>query len=296
MSEAVAAAPESAPEQPKADAAPKAEEPKHKLKVHGKEVELPLSEILKRAQIAEAGQGAMQKAAQPEKAQAELVESMKRDPRGTLAKLAKEHGGTELRDVAVALLHEELQSQLADAELSEDAKEVRRLKAEIAKNKADSEEAEKKQHEKAVEAAHAHLTHQIVSTLEALPEGLRRHELVANRVVDAWGYLVDNADKLAEQGINLATVTPARVADLVMKNLRMLTKELGGALKDEELDDVFDEPFRKRATARWTAKPSTEHPALTSEPKVRESAAKSEDKPRVAQNKLLRSMSRPFGG
>lgn len=121
-----------------AQAAAAAAEAKHKIKVKGQEIELPLSEILKRAEKAEGADLAFNEAQKQLREAQKLttetqakLEAIKKDPKGFIKKM--NDMGLDWKQVVKDLVYEDIQ----ESKLTPEEKEARANKAELERMKAE---------------------------------------------------------------------------------------------------------------------------------------------------------------
>lgn len=284
-----------APPAPEAKAAPAAatEAAKRKVKVDGAEVEVTDEELVKGYQLEASARKRMTEASTQLKQAKELEAKLKAGGAEALRaagwsdeqieKLSMEILATKQK----GLLEQERQKSLDPKE--RELEELRKLKEqhEDEKKKADATKREAE-----VTRVHEQMTQATIATLDALPESMRGHPVVVNRVLDVLAEAIENTDELQKQGVKL---TPQWAADRVMKELRQMAREAAASAKDEELEEMFPPTVRARwAKAQKAMAETTAHPALTATPQVREKVnGNKEAPPRVPGTRLLRRLSGP---
>jgi hypothetical protein len=290
---AAPAAPAAAPQKPAESAAKPGEQPKaegaaapkmHKVKVDGKEIDVPEEDLHKHYGTFAAGQKALKEAAETKKAADAKVSSLVQALKSADYKALTEAGlgEDEIEKLSVQFLSARQQARLEEERikgLDPKERELEELRREKAEREKKEEESKKTQHEQDVEAIEQRLAGSVIDTLEKFHESYRRNDFVAQRVLEAWAYFEENKDDLAKKGFDIAQVTPDYIAGKVRAELRALSRQMAEAAGEDELDEFVPDSLAGRVLQRRQAKAQKEaHPALTQNPQVRDLKERKEEK------------------
>lgn len=215
------------------------------VKVHGEEKQIPLAEIIKGYQSIQAAQQKFQEAAavrkQVEAQAAELVSDLRSNPFAVLGQL-----GIDLDSHIEAWAKERME----EAELSEEGKELKRLKAEREAWKAEKEQSEaRSKRERAEQVAHSIRQW----TEDAMPEDIPKNNIVAAAIREELGRLAHAEDF---QGFDADIVKTA--VQSVSEQFRALLPKVD-APSDEEPDK--DAKYARAPVKATPAKVNGQKPA-----------------------------------
>lgn len=288
-------APASATVDPVADAGKPAEgktaepEPKFKVKVNGKEQDVPLSELQKHYGTFQASQESLKKAAEQTKLAEEALTHVKKGTRDALraAGLTDE----QIRQVAIEALSEEYQKDVeADRKknLSAEQRELEEARAKLKDAQEEKDKIAKEARTAEVTRYKQAISGKVIETLEQFPESVRRNEMLANQVFSAWAYVLEHPEEAQKLGIEM---TAGGIKAALVKRLRPLVRELMVHDKDEELDEYLAPTVKGRLFKTQKAEAEKgAHPSLTSQPASRGQNGTPVSTPTKSLNKRIREL------
>ena len=221
------------------------------LKVNGKEkkVKLDLSneeDIIRRLQLAEASQVAMQERRELEKNYEKEVENLLKDPFGVLEELGLD---------PLKLAEQRIRAEVEERKKSPELREKERIERELAEARAElkrqQEEAEQARMSQLEQQAAQELNDEIEKALDAHPK-LPRSQKTVTRIADHLLWAMENADSL---GINPDDITVNDVIPSVEKEIR---DELQSFMK-ELPEDVMEEYIGQQNLERLRKKRLSAH-------------------------------------
>lgn len=267
-----------------------ASEQKFTVKVDGKDVEVPLSELQKHYGLDKAATKRLQEAAAKEKNLNETLAKLKDDPDAYFKFVEKDPEEYAIKRLSEK--HKQLLEQERIHSLSPEQRELEDLRAKLAEGEKEKERQANEQ--KTVKVSHAkqQIVDAVISTLETFPESYRKNDALALQVFATWEHAVENYEELSKSGVKL---TPEYVRDQVLKSMRGLSGSFIGGSSDEEMDALIPKATMERITKKVRAQLAEEakaaaHPSLTSEPQVRNGKTTPKDPPRRTPNQILRSI------
>ncbi len=212
------------------------------LKVNGKEkkVKLDLSneeDIIRRLQLAEASQVAMQERRELEKSYESEVKRLLEDPFGMLEELGLD---------PVKLAEQRLRAEVAERKKSPELRERERIERELAEARAElrkqQEEAENARMMQLEQEAAKELNDEIQKALDAHPK-LPRSKKTVTRIADHLLWAMENADEL---GINPDSITVEDVIPSVEKEIRDELQEFMKELPEEVMEEYIGQQNLER--------------------------------------------------
>lgn len=264
-------------------------EQKFKVKVNGKEQEVPLSELQKHYGTFQASQESLKKAAEQTKLAEDALSHVKQGTRDALrqAGLSDE----QIRTIAIETLaeeHQKLQEEERKKGLSAEQRELEEARARLKEAKDEKDRLAKETHAAEVNRYKQAISGKVIETLDQFPESVRRNEMLANQVFHAWAYVLEHREEAQKLGIEL---TPAGIKAALVKRQRALVRELMVHDKDEELDEYLAPTVKGRLfKTQKTEAEKAAHPALTSQPASRGRQNGTPAAPTKARNKLIREL------
>lgn len=266
-----------------------ATEQKFTVKVDGKEVEVPLSELQKHYGLDKAATRRLQEAAAKEKSLNETMAKLRDDPDAYFKFAEKDPEEYAIRRLSEK--HKKLLEEERIRELSPEQREVEDLRRRVAEAEAEKQRAADEQLTTKVKDTKQRIVNAVISTLEAFPEEYRKDDSLALQVFARWEHAVENYEELAKTGVKL---TPEYVRDQVLKDMRGLSGKFLSGSEDADFDAIMPPKAMERLKKMIRAEMAKEakdaaHPSLSQDPKVRGSASKKDTAaPRLTQSQLLR--------
>lgn len=283
---APAAATETVPTETKTEAAP---EQRFKVKVDGKDVDVPLSELQKHYGLDKASQKRMQDAAAKEKEVNSLLAKLREDPEAYFKFIEKDPEDFAIKKIAAR--HKKLLEEEEIRALSPEQRESRELKEKV--SQLEKEKADEKAALRTVKVDNAkqQIVSAVISTLETFPEKYRKNDALAMQVFAHWEHAVENAEELQRAGVKIG---PEYIRDRVLQAMRGLSTDFLSESKDDEIEAMVPPAALAKLKAKIREQMIEEgkkgiHPTLTQDPKVR-STKTEPDKPRMSPNRLLRNI------
>lgn len=241
---------------------------KFKIKVNGKEKEVELDwnnkqDIIKRLQMAEAAQEAMQSRAEIERSFKKEVSRLKQNPWEVLEELGFDPD--DLAEQRIAKFIEEAQKSPEQKAQEEKDRELQELRDQLKREKEAKEQFEYEQmQQKYISDLNTEIDEAISATTD-----LPKSQYVRKRVADAMAWAMDQENELGEP--MYPNVTAKQVMPIVEKEL---SKELGEFL-DEMPDKVLEKFMSKKVSDRLRNQRLSKMPAKK---KILDTG-KTEDKP-----------------
>ena len=257
------------------------------LKVNGKEkkVTLDLSneeDIIRKLQLAEASQVAMQERRELEKTYEKEVENLLKDPFKVLEELGLD---------PLQLAEERLRSEVEERKKSPELREKERIERELAEARAElkrqQEEAETARMTQLEQQAAQELNTEIERALDAHPK-LPRSQKTVTRIADHLLWAIENADNL---GINPDDITVEDVIPSVEKEIREELQSFMKELPEEVMEEYIGQQNLERIRKKRLSTHKTES-AKDVKPtsKSVESKKSSEPKKRVRSKDYFRNL------
>lgn len=233
---------------------------KLKLKVYGEEIEeeLPfeieedpevVEYLTKQLQLSKAAQRAMQENTSFQKQVQDFFESLKKDTKGSLAKL-----GIDPKEFAAAVIEEEIKKQQMSPEERERQElqaKIKQLEEERLKEK---EELEKREYERLLQLEYEKVENQMTVALEG--SGLPKSPYAVKRMAD---YMIAGNKYNVE-------LTPEEIAPLVKEDIRKELRQFIDALGEDGAEEFIGKEIinkiRKKNLSKAKQTPATAKAAI----------------------------------
>ena len=205
------------------------------IKVNGKEKQVKFdlgneAEIIKKLQLAEASQVAMQEKREMEKSYEQEVRNLLENPFEVLQELGLD---------PLKLAEDRIKSEVEERKKSPEVRERERIEKELAQARAElkqrSEEAESAKMQQLEEQATTQLNNEIQTALDAHPN-LPNTEGTIAKISETMLWAYENADKL---GINPDDIKVEDVIPTVEKEIREEIRQLLGQLPEDGIEELI---------------------------------------------------------
>lgn len=204
---------------------------KYKIKVDNEELEVDEDELVRDYQLKKASYKKMSEAAKLRKQAEEVISLLKTDPRKALRHPAI---NADMRKLAEEIIQETLEEEM----LSEEQKEIRRLKKEMAEKDERLTKAEKEREDRRVAAMTEKYKGEYTATLEEAFKlsGLPKNKRTINRLLDYIEQALDND----------IDVTPSDIAKMARSDYEEEIKALFGNVEPDTLLGLLGEESVKK--------------------------------------------------
>jgi hypothetical protein len=247
-----------------------------KIKVNGQEKEVELDwnnkdDIIRRLQMAEAAQPAMQRAAEAEKYAKSYEERLKENPWELLKEAG--HDPDEMSEAWIESQIKELQKSPEQREKEARDKELEDLRKQLKEQK---EAEEKAEYDRLIKQAEADLESEIQDAISATTQ-LPKTPFVMKRVADAMAWFMDQED--ANGDPKYPNISAKQVVPIVEKEIQ---KELD-VFYDNMPDEALEQYLSKKLQDRLRAKRMKAMPKTVNAP---DTGVKNKPKPKEPEQKL----------
>ena len=230
-----------------------------KFKANGKDKEVTLDwnnkeDIIRRLQLAESAQPAMQKSAELEKTFSEALEELKKDPWSVLKEIG--HNPDELAEAYIQNKIDEMKKSPEELERDSMEKELADLRS---KMKEEEESKKEIEYQRLQKEAEVELETQIMGAIDATTT-LPKSPYVVKRIADSMLFAMDNG---------YPNVTAEQVLPSVEKEIKREYQEMVKMVPTEALEDLIgkqaSERMRKNRLDRHKKAPKSKIKAVTKE-------------------------------
>jgi hypothetical protein len=193
---------------------------KHKLKIDGREEELPEDEVIKWAQLGRASQKRFQEASATRKQAEDFIQMLKTDPRKVLSDPSI---GVDLRKFSEEYLSEQLKLE----SLTPEQRQIRDMQEQLKANETEKKQAAETRRQEEFQKATQHYTQEYeTGIMDAISSsGLPRTPYIVKRMTDYMSSALQN-------GLDLE---PKNVVELVRQDYITDTNALYGQLDGDTL-------------------------------------------------------------